>query len=271
MNPFLRQLTCAACVLLANAVGYAQQKPAAQLRGFSVVLVQGDQEGTSSELPAAARAAINDVKDFLPFKSYRLLDSSWTLTSNATQEYITRLRGDSQDYEVRISSKPEDPASIGVKFALQESGTANTWSTGVTYAGSAGRRNSFDSSQGSTVGAQRAPGEDLSKEEAQLSELRNRLQTLLQTRTANHPEVLQVQAQIAEKETRVAQLKQQTAGDDARWFTRYAHTPASSLLIDTSFSMRVGETVVVGTSRVRGNKALIALLTAVPASGKDKE
>ena len=30
MNPFLRQLTCAACVLLANAVGYAQQKPAAQ-------------------------------------------------------------------------------------------------------------------------------------------------------------------------------------------------------------------------------------------------
>ena len=43
MHPFLRQLTCAACVLLASAVAYAQQKPAAQLRGFSVVLVQGDQ------------------------------------------------------------------------------------------------------------------------------------------------------------------------------------------------------------------------------------
>jgi len=36
-------------------------------------------------------------------------------------------------------------------------------------------------------------------------------------------------------------------------------------VIDTSFSMDIGETVVVGTSRVRGgDKALIALLTAVP-------
>jgi hypothetical protein len=36
-------------------------------------------------------------------------------------------------------------------------------------------------------------------------------------------------------------------------------------VINTSFSMDVGETVVVGTSRLSGNsKALIALLTAVP-------
>ncbi len=36
-------------------------------------------------------------------------------------------------------------------------------------------------------------------------------------------------------------------------------------VIDTNFSMEIGETVVVGTSRIRGgDKALIALLTAVP-------
>ena len=36
-------------------------------------------------------------------------------------------------------------------------------------------------------------------------------------------------------------------------------------MIDTSFTMDVGETVVVGTSRLAGgDKALIALLTAVP-------
>lgn len=34
-------------------------------------------------------------------------------------------------------------------------------------------------------------------------------------------------------------------------------------LIDTSFRMDVGETVVVGTSRLQGDKALIVLLTAV--------
>ena len=44
-------------------------------------------------------------------------------------------------------------------------------------------------------------------------------------------------------------------------------------VIDTNFSMDVGETVVVGTSRVRGgDKALIALLTAVPrGNGTKKE
>jgi hypothetical protein len=34
-------------------------------------------------------------------------------------------------------------------------------------------------------------------------------------------------------------------------------------LIDTSFRMDVGETVVVGTSRLQGSTALIVLLTAV--------
>ena len=251
MKTFFRHLTCTACVLFTSVAAYAQQKPAAQLRGFSVVLVQGDQEGTSSELPAAARAAINDVKDFLPFKSYRLLDSSWTLASNATQEYVSRLRGDNQDYEVRISSKPEDPASVGVKFVLRESGNAS---------------NAFFS-----TGAQRSPSEELSKEEAQLSALRAQLQSLRQTYLESTPEVRRVEAQIAEKEVRIAQLKQQhTSGTAAGdWFAHHVYSPSSSPIIDTSFSMRVGETVVVGTSRVRGNKALIALLTAVPGSGKE--
>ena len=35
-------------------------------------------------------------------------------------------------------------------------------------------------------------------------------------------------------------------------------------IVDTSFDIAVGETVVVGTSRLRGDKALILLLTAVP-------
>jgi hypothetical protein len=39
-------------------------------------------------------------------------------------------------------------------------------------------------------------------------------------------------------------------------------------IIDTTFTMDVGETVVVGTSRLKGgSRALIALLTAVPPRG----
>lgn len=43
---------------------------------------------------------------------------------------------------------------------------------------------------------------------------------------------------------------------------------ARTSMIDTSFTMDVGETVVVGTSRLKGgSRALIALLTAVPPRG----
>jgi len=42
-------------------------------------------------------------------------------------------------------------------------------------------------------------------------------------------------------------------------------------MIDTSFTMDVGETVVVGTSRLAGgDKALIALLTAVARNPSTK-
>ena len=49
-------------------------------------------------------------------------------------------------------------------------------------------------------------------------------------------------------------------------------TGHGSAVIDASFRMDIGETVVVGTSRTKGDKALIALLTAVPAkptTGRD--
>jgi hypothetical protein len=45
----------------------------------------------------------------------------------------------------------------------------------------------------------------------------------------------------------------------------------SRSIIDTSFTMDVGETVVVGTSRLAGgDKALIALLTAVPRTAASR-
>ena len=37
--------------------------------------------------------------------------------------------------------------------------------------------------------------------------------------------------------------------------------------MDSSFTMDVGETVVVGTSRLGGDKALIAIVTAVKKGG----
>ena len=50
-------------------------------RGFSVVLLLGEAQSAASGdgLPPAPalRKALNDVKDFLPYKSYRVLDTQW--------------------------------------------------------------------------------------------------------------------------------------------------------------------------------------------------
>src|SRR2546426_11362212 len=90
--------------------------------GFSVVLVLGDMQGgtTAENVPAAARKALADMKDFLPYKSYRLLDSAWVLGSGNVS---TRLRGpDDQEYNLNLSggSSREDPKTLHLSFQLRD-------------------------------------------------------------------------------------------------------------------------------------------------------
>ena len=78
-----------------------RNRPAAQ--GFSVVLVVGDLQGPAGEedVPPAARRALADMKDFLPYKSYKLVDAAWIMGSTHAS---SRLRGpDDREYEIEIS------------------------------------------------------------------------------------------------------------------------------------------------------------------------
>jgi hypothetical protein len=175
----------------------------ASIQGFSVVLVLGDLQGTagSDDVPQAARKALTDMRDFLPYKSYKLLDASWVMcctqlgrrigppgqavrqTANVNQV----LRGaEDQEYELQIRAHVLDDGRISVNFEL----TA-------------------------------APGTPLEK-----------------------------------------------LSGDARTPRMALHDKFRSI-IDADFTMGVGETVVVGTSKMKGGtKALIALLTAVaPRTG----
>ena len=69
----------------------------------------------------------------------------------------------------------------------------------------------------------------------------------------NRGEIDAVRARLAETESALSRLQK----------VRYASGDGATM-IDTSFTMSLGETVVVGTSRMRGgDKALIVLLTAV--------
>jgi hypothetical protein len=105
MSVIVRSVIVAIGLVLASSSAWAQASTSA-FQGFSVVLVLGDvQDGaTSDNIPAAARAALADLKDFLPYRSYRVLDTAWVLASSATRQAVSsRLQGpDGQDYEVTL-------------------------------------------------------------------------------------------------------------------------------------------------------------------------
>jgi hypothetical protein len=195
-------------------------------QAFSVVLVVGEMEGTqaSDAVPAAARKALTDLRDFLPYKSYRLLDTQWTLCCGKGPLF-SRLRGlDGQEYELNLTASITqasggDPApTVNVQFFLNE--------------------------------ARDAPAEAAALRK-QIEDLRKQ-QELADRRLAPSP----VSDTRASLELQLKLLEGQLASTTRR--------SASRSVINTSFRMDVGETVVVGTSRIHGDKALIALLTAVP-------
>jgi hypothetical protein len=137
------------------------------LRGFTVTLALGEIEGgrSSGTFTPAATKALADLKDFLPYKSYRPLDTVWMLGLNGPHQFL--LGQDGQKHEFYMRSTLISPVAIKVDML-------RLWD--VVPAGS------------------RAAG------------------------------------------------------------------PAA--LIDTSFNLKVGETVAVGTSRIDSNRGLILLVTA---------
>jgi len=202
-------------------------------QGFSVVLVLGDLQdsSTADDVPPVARAALGDLKDFLPYRGYRVLDTAWILGST-TQLFraTSRLRGlANQTYDVSLTSSPGGgPASqLQLKFVMREGG-----------------------------------GSPSLEREAQL---RAELLQLRASRAAVEKDLANSSdsRSAEDRRARTAQMRDLQIAIDAKQHELDASSSSGQMLIDTSFSMRLGETVVVGTSRVRGDKALIVLLTAV--------
>jgi hypothetical protein len=178
------QIAMITLVLAASAALVQAQEPK-RVQGFSVLLLLGETQGTAQpdNISAPARKALADIKDFLPYKSYRVLDTLWLAGSDFGNS-SGRLRGiddvtdrDRQNYEFELRTFPRVPAA--------KAGTAD----------------------------------------AALSRAQFRL------------------------------LPGLRAGE------------IRTAVLDNSFNITAGETVVVGTSRLQGEKALIVLLTAV-AAGK---
>jgi hypothetical protein len=233
-----------AALLLVATSAWAQTAAASQLQGFSIVLVLGDvQDGAPSDnVPPAARAALGDLRDFLPYRSYRVLDTAWVLASSATRQAVSsRLQGpDEQDYVVTLDRMPVSPSSLQVRFEMSEPD------------GNAERRAAI------------ADRESAVKAElAQLTAAHTMLESQYRRAEAaqNRSEAEGLRQRLGDNEIAIEMLQK-----------RARYTPAGATLIDTSFTMSLGETVVVGTSRMRGgNKALIVLLTAATRGTKPRE
>jgi hypothetical protein len=216
MQPYRgnNQRVCLAVALAAMTCLWTAPAVHAQSRiaGFSIVLVLGANEaGASDEAPPVVRKALADLKDFLPFKSYRVLDTQVVASSASTS---TRLSGpDGQPYEVKLQAKPAVDR-VNVMFTFGEPGAP-------------------------TSAAEAASRADLV---AQLEKQRVGLEKgIADWRTQKGDAV---ERKLKKMEADLDLLRQSIAAARA------------AILLDTTFDMALGETVVVGTSRIRGGKAL---------------
>jgi len=228
----------------------------ARPQGFSVVLVLGDLRAAAGEedIPPAARKALTDMKDFLPYRSYRLLDAAWILCCSSTRA-VTRLRGpDDHEYEIEIESGSADQNRTSVRFMLRD----------VTISEKPAPREAA-SPRSATRGS--------SAVEQEVAVAKERLEAARAKLAPQHPDIARLEADLRAATQRLAEAKAAQPGEYTRQVEGEKRTregPATSKfgdrsIMNTSFTMDLGETVVVGTSRLSGNsKALIALLTAVP-------
>ena len=159
----------------------------------------------------------------------------------------TRLRGlEDQDYDLELEpGASETSGKWRVRFTLREG-------TPVAGRGVVPSTNGLAADRAANLAAQRA-------------ELETKLRSLKERYSENHPEVQQLKSQLD------ALGRQESAVRTDESMKRYRLSTVGGryrALIDTNFTMDIGETVVVGTSRLKdGGKALIALLTAVPKNG----
>jgi len=162
------------------------QRPELRTYTFQLVLLVADNEGKPGleNVPPRAEKALTDVRDFLPYKSYRLLDLGWLRSSG--------------DAEVQLAGPDGEALSAGIRFRVPPGG-----------------------------------GD-------QLEVLR-----FVIVRTNPRPTLLEAPRRDGAPSA--------------------VAPPANRPLLETSFGMRSGETVVVGTAKLDGPaKALVVVLSAVP-------
>jgi hypothetical protein len=228
------------------------------IHGFSVVLVVGDMQATATAndtVPGAAKKALADMRDFLPYKSYRLLDAEWMLCCGGPVGAVSgRVRGpEEQDYSYSLTTTGVSDSKITVHFSMREAP--------APVAGAFGGRGTAAAALSDTARADYSrqlyeATKERDEFERQVQELRRKVEVGL----APKEDVHAAQQRFERAMERQGELRRMLG--QLRPTTSRASFGNSRSIMDSTFSIAVGETVVIGTSRLKGEKALIALLTA---------
>lgn len=262
----LRTIVLAVLVAITGAPGLAvaqqsgqQNRPFVaatdQIQGFHVVLVVGETErGKSSteNLTEAAARALKDMGEFLPYKSYRVLDAQWSSCCSGSQSRISgRLQGligvpgpngtmnlVHRPYAFNITARAAASA-IQIRFVLTAKG---------------GHSSPHVEEQVELERMVKNAQDDLATLMLRAKEVRGRVDVGVAS-----------QLELREAEDKVTALRREVEGLQAKM--ERLEAGGETGIMDSSFTMDAGETVVVGTSKLGGDKALIAVVTAVRKGG----
>ena len=241
------------------------------IHGFSIVLVVGDMQGTAGAndtVPGAAKKALADMRDFLPYKNYRLLDAEWMLCCGGSFGAVSgRVRGpEEQDYSYSLTTNGVSDSKITVHFSMREApavAAAGSASSGGVESGPSPFATAASLSDTARADYSRQLYEATKEREEAMRQVQN-LKPKVAAGVAPKEDYQAAEQRYERATERWQELRKMLGGPRSE--TSRASIGNRSIM-DSTFSIAVGETVVIGTSRLKGEKALIALLTA---AGKPK-
>ncbi len=235
-----------------------------EISGFSIVLVLGETQAggatATQDLSAGARKALSDMREFLPYKHYRVLDAQWIscCAPKPTTIVAGRLQG-------LVSSPGGNGAGALVNrpYAFSVAASLSTVNIPIRFLLTLEEASSRRSGQSADMSRElERERQDLQAESETLALQIKNMQQRAEVGTASSLDVRPMLDRHEQLLRRIADLT--TEGKSLAQGTRP--------IIDSSFTMDSGETVVVGTSKLGGDKALIAIVTAVRKnSGKREE
>jgi len=244
------------------------------IHGFSVVLVVAGPRGasgTDQNVPAAARKALADMKDFLPYQRYQLLDAAWILCcgSNTTQ-VSGRVRGpDGRDYLYTVDPGDIVGSKLNLRFTMRE--MQDSAASSINF------ERLSDTARLEFVRQQAEAARDLDEAVLQLRTIGTRYE--VGTATPSEYEAAKMRERRAQQRFQDLQRIGSGGAGQARGAApavaagraggggSRSGTTVGRETMDSSFSIAPGETVVIGTSRINGDQALIAILTAATKPG----